>query len=151
MSINISRLRWCTPGPLQRIVSSCVLRLTRVGVCWTVQFFRMSSFGSRRPRCSGSNSMRHRSRAPGRAGDSATAWWLWGATCTCLEGKMPLQVIQDACDAGNRLVVCQIERRRCSSRCGACWYMLCSSGMSCCSAASKSGDSGRHITPLLAP
>jgi hypothetical protein len=52
------------------------------------------------------------------------------------------------CDAGIRLGTCQIERRRCSARC--LLPLLCSSGMPC-RAAPKSGDSGRHITPLLAP
>jgi hypothetical protein len=55
------------------------------------------------------------------------------------------------CDAGRRLGAWKIERRRCSPRCcGACWHMLCSSGVPC-RAAPKSGYSGRHITPLLAP
>jgi hypothetical protein len=62
--------------------------------------------------------------------------------------------IDDAMLALNRLGACQIERRRCSARrdaaWSACWHMLCSSGMPC-RAAPKSGDSGRHITPLLAP
>jgi hypothetical protein len=55
------------------------------------------------------------------------------------------------CDAGRRLGAWKIERRRCSARCcGACWHMLCSSGVPC-RAVPKSGYSGRHITPLLAP
>jgi hypothetical protein len=55
------------------------------------------------------------------------------------------------CDAGHRLGACQIGRRRCSARCcGACCHMLCSSGVPC-RAAPKPGDSGRHMTPLLAP
>jgi hypothetical protein len=34
------------------------------------------------------------------------------------------------CDAGRRLGAWQIDRRRCSARCcGACWHMLCSSGV----------------------
>jgi hypothetical protein len=46
--------------------------------------------------------MRHAFRAPRRARETVTAWWPWGATCTCLEGARPeelkvaLEVIQDA-------------------------------------------------------
>jgi hypothetical protein len=32
--------------------------------------------------------MRRGSRAPRRARDPVTAWWPWGATCTCLEGLL---------------------------------------------------------------
>ncbi len=78
--------------------------------------------------------------------------YVFGGERVVTFGSVPDTGDKRRCDAGNRLAAWQIERRRCSARCcGACWHMLCSSGMSCRSAAPKSGDSGRHITPHLAP
>ena len=83
LSMFISRGRWCTGGPLQRMASSYdkYLRFTRVWACWTVQISpRMIFFVSRRWTRSGSSSTSYRARDP------VTAWCPWGATSTCLGG-----------------------------------------------------------------
>ena len=86
--------------------------LTHVGACWTVQRDRMSSFGSRRRRFSGSSSMCLASRAThrGESRDTDTPWWPWAATYSYLEGSD--QVRRHAALAGHRLGACQISHRR---------------------------------------
>jgi hypothetical protein len=53
------------------------------------------------------------------------------------------------CDAGRRLGAWKIERRRCSPRCcGACWHMLCSSGVSYCAVPHQSLGTRDGTSPL---
>ena len=76
-----------------------------------VQGDRMSSFGSRRRRFSGSSSMRISSRDPLPAGETDTPWLSWAATSSFSEGTRT-QVRRHAALAGHRLGSCQISHRR---------------------------------------
>ena len=86
--------------------------LTRVGACWTVQGFRMTCFGSRRRRFSGSSAMRISIRGPLPARESNTPWLSWAATSSFSEVETRAQVRRHAALSGHRLGTCQISHRR---------------------------------------
>ncbi len=149
---------------------SCDLRVTRVCACWNMravecmqsescdfsnepsnELFRFSTTEQKweqlnATRVSGSPpSPRYGHRMVAVGNDL----YVFGGDAQSTSGYgLPAGGNARRCDAGSRLGACQIERRRCSARC--LLPLMCSSGRTC-RAAPKSGDSGRHITPLLAP